>query len=190
MSKIFWSDLKSESQEHLREIYKEYLDCYETQHYNGKDTIAIKAKIEELEDLFGKNNIYPESRILNWEDVVNPNKGNFGCYDEWLAELEYNMCYFDRDIIKKTIAAIKITKIIDLGYGGKIPLKYIQENPIFCIKSQINYNPNSIMEPKYYFKIFGNANSENDLLLFRTKEDAETFLKNNEELIKDYFICK
>lgn len=190
MSKIFWSDLKPETQVQLREIYKEYLDCYNTQYYNGNDTTTIKAKITELEDLFGKNNIYPESRILNWDDVVNPDKGNFGYYDKWLSKLEDNLHNFDKDIVKKTIATIKIITIIELGYGGKIPLTYIQQNPIFSIKSHINYNPNSIMEPKYYFKIFGNANGENDLLLFRTKEDAETFLKYNEELIKDYFICK
>lgn len=90
--------------------------------------------------------------------------------------------YNPPEVIKSAIALLKIYRLIEVGYGGNIsPLEF---NNCNIMKFIINLDTNN------KFTIFNGIAIMNTHIAFHTEEQAEEFLKYEEniQLLKDYFM--
>lgn len=165
MNNNIWIELSEESKEELIEKYRSLKVMSDTNSLN---------KVLLLEELFGINNLNPKQPIKTWEDYM---KVNYSNYPPTSQLLEF-LINIDDKISNKLIATIKISKLIEAGYGGMVTeeewldydtLKYC----IVCIGITLEK-----ME-SYDGKEF---------ITFHTREQRDEFFKNNKQLCKDYYM--
>ena len=168
MNKI-WDELSQESKDKL--ILK-YRTCSNSE-----------AKI--LEDLFEKDNLNP-IKIRTWDDVLRFKLGKG--FDDMLQNYSNDLtCNIgDSKLVDKLIATIKITKIIEYGFDGLFTKQDLDEQCAFTIRLKRNIG-NYIYGNDFNFEICTDHKSC-DLLSFRSGELAQEFIKNNNVLLKQYFM--
>lgn len=129
-----------------------------------------------MEKFYGKHNLI-NPKIRTWEDIEKL---------DGLIDMEINFINIKVDNIlkKKALAMFKISKIIELGYGGNLSKEELENQDIK--KYIIDYNHTTkhfdiieLVEMFFY-----------TALTFKSRKDAEEFLTypSNVELIKDYLL--
>lgn len=147
--------------------------------------------IEDLEELYGKHNLNPEPQIKEWKDV--PLRGE-------ICDVKMGEDYFEIALLKsefyeklflKIIATARISKIIELSYGGMVTeeewkksASYNIEDALWTIVCECK---KEYQEPQ--FRIACNW-EQVDFLSFHSKELAEKFMshESNRQLVKQYFM--
>ena len=175
MENKFWKDLSKESKEELRLEYKSQSDS-EIPGFWMKTC---------MEALFGKENL--TDYINTWDDVVGKN-GKYVDSDYFVGQyitgntdgIIYPREQTSSDIIAKNVAAFKIYKLIELGYGGVIKKEDLFDG--HCVWSIIPHIDKSSKRVSYCVI----KDDSCHLLSFHTKEQAESFLDNNFDLVKSY----
>lgn len=132
-----------------------------------------------FENLFGKENL--QSKIKTWRDV----EEYFTDIDLELGDIiesSINYSHCSIQLISKCIATLKISKLIELGYGG-IMTEEEWENTEFKKYGIIckPYNKELFIKDIW---------SEQCFISFHTKHQAEEFMSypENLELVKQYFM--
>lgn len=156
-----WAELSLDSKGQLIEYYK---------------NLKSSSNKDFLEDLFGKENLSTED-IKNWQDFSNQFDEDceiFGKLDYVWHDLKGD---FSESVVKKILATLKISKIIELGYE-KVTLDEFRSNDsAFFVIWARNDKKIEVIESYDY----------DDLLTFRSYDEAKEFLNNNINLLKDYF---
>ena len=166
-----WNELSEESREIIRQEYEDLQGSCE------------KGRIDELELLFGKENLNPRLPIKTWED-----------YEKTLTEEELNsfkqtindICYVSsmkhgcHNISQKIIATLKIAILIEVAYGGTV-----------TGKEWADTTKEKFVIVHYDGKLDSKAmtcNNLKDFIAFHTEEQRDEFFKNNEQLCKNYYM--
>lgn len=182
MENKFWKDLSDESKKDLRLKYNSQQD-------NETSGFWMKSCMEAL---FGKENL--KDVIGTWDDVIDK-KSKYIDSDYFVCPyisgntdgIVYPREQTSSDIIAKNVAAFKIYKLIELGYGGVITNEE-WENPStnkYCIHLTVAKD----IEKGYKigFKVH---NSTKHFIAFHTQEQMTRFMSypENIELIKKYYM--
>ena len=166
-----WNELSEKEKAAIRKSYKEAVD-------NNLVTDQVLWKT-----LFGDENLNPQ--IKTWDDVINecvannPEANNI--FDNYVLVRDVVSC---PDVIKRKLeAAYRIAVLIELGYGGMITneewRESTQKHTIDCV-STLRYAPEKL--------VTGVSLHSRHLIAFHTAEQRDEFLKNNEQLCRDYFM--
>lgn len=159
--------------EKARKIYSEN----EPQHVIG---VISKA----LEEIFTKEELSPEPKYKNWEELVNS------------GEVKRMMILIDKDnsytiknsnswVERKALSTLKISQLISY-YGGEITPEEWNDSDQW--KYTINPTTYGRELDNAEFKIVKVTNrSRYRFLAFHTLSQAELFLKNNMDLVIDYY---
>ena len=139
-------------------------------------------------DLFGEYNLFPERRCKKWGEYQNRTcsdiifgKGKYG----WNIDIK-GVSFVNPYILNMMISIPKIFNLIEDSYGGVVDPQYMKENPVWTIIPKLNFN-NLIYEPDIVFEVKSKTD-EFGFLLFKTEEYAKEFLKNNQELVEDFYL--
>lgn len=139
-------------------------------------------------NLFGEYNLFPERRCKNWGEYQNRTcsdiiveKGKYG----WNIDIK-GVSFVNPHILNMMISIPKIFNLIEDSYGGVVDPQYMKENPVWAIIPKLNFN-NLICEPDIVFEVKSKTD-EFGFLLFKTEEYAKEFLKNNQDLVEDFYI--
>lgn len=164
-----WNQLTEKEKEAVREAYK-----------NAVEDKLLTDKVL-WETLFGKDNLDPKPVIKTWKDYLEAIKDEQGqSLTGELDKVSMDSGYIDRDslIFRKVIATFKIAKLIELGYGGMITDDEWKNADL--AKYVIDVKTNTLSCEKFYFS--------RTFIAFHTKTQRDEFLKNNEQLCKDYYM--
>lgn len=175
-----WNELSEDYKEDHRHFYKTYKDFAEETNFY---TIC-----RQMEKTFGCHNLNPEPPTSKtWEDVEKDSKYQ----QDLITTMETNDGYyamailqtaFSKKIYRKILATAKITKLIELGYGGMVSEEEID-----------NILPLWIIRCDYKGKVFVESYKGvviDKLLTFRTRELAEEFMshESNRKLVEMYYL--
>lgn len=171
ISKETWDKFTEEEKERVRQGYKSWLYAY------NKGGIEFSIH-EEYEDLFGKENLQPEPKIKTWEDITKMDNRYHQLIDE-IIRRGYSSLW-DSKIINKIIATLKISKLIELGYGGMVTEEEwenedIRKFSIVRFQKDLSY---------------AEGRSAYEFVSFHTPEQREEFMSypENVELVKQYYM--
>ena len=184
MANNIWNKLSEEDKDLLRKSYNEMKEISN----KNKDLYEnmLEDQQKRLEMIFGKENLNPEPQIKTWEDYLESIKDKQAqSLTGGLDKVSLDSGYVNRDfpVFRKAIATFKIAKLIELGYGGMITdeewKKDTQKHIIDCAFSQRHDEARLISTVTY---------SSKHLIAFHTIEQRDEFLRNNEQLCKDYYM--
>lgn len=154
--------------------------------YNRMLTHRFKfeSEILQMEKLFGIENLKHESKIKTWSDVRFYYPDLVNRLLQGHIEMKHIYNTMSESIGDKCLATIKLDKLIELGYGGRVTIdNWIEgEKSWSVVVSSINKNI-ELRVVTTYFNL--------DFITFRSKELADEFMSypENVELIKQYYIC-
>lgn len=165
-----WHNFTDKEQE---KILKEY------NHMLGH-RVRFENEIIQMEKIFGVENLRHESKIKTWSDVK-------FYYPDLANNMIQGICELKSipdGVLDKCIATIKLDKLIELGYGGRVTIDNWKEGEkswsvvVSSINKQID-----LRIVTTYFNL--------DFITFHSKELADEFMSHpeNVELIKKYYIC-
>ena len=181
MENNIWLNLSIEKQNEILEKYLSYkekiIECQKGR--NHARHRELFGRVHELEEIFGKDNLNPII-IKNYDDVIKYKKLKNINY-----ELNLNNICEDK-IAKRVEAFLKISEIIELGYGGAVDDTDIQEGCVWIIEPYYNFNRN-FGDTKFNYKIVAKP-STIDILAFRTESQAKDFYQNNKDLIDSFYM--
>lgn len=173
MCKIIWDHLTDEAK---AEAKKEYFLLHEEGRYQQckEDVNLIKAKIQQMENLFGQENL-KTYQTKCWNEYIETTNYPKGVY----CSIMYNGFHPDKTIITKATTAVKIAELIKVGFNGKITKD--EWNDKSMIKFVIKFNPKNLS--------FDIKETIDDVtfLAFRTKLLAQEFIQYNLDLLQDYY---
>ena len=178
------SIISKESFEKLTEDEKQKLiKRYQSLLTNKKSDTLFSYKSAELADVFGEENLQPKPKIRTWDDV---NKMD-NRYHRFIDDIIRNgyMSLWNNEAISKVIASLKISKLIELGYGGMVTDNEWKDNTIekYCIV------PCDSKLSKY--KIISHVDIGNyHFIAFHTIQQAVNFISYHEnvQLISHYYL--
>lgn len=162
-----WNDLSEEKKEKYSKDYKEAMeDC-------GESALIERRKL--LADIFGSHNLNP---IKTWDDVKE-------YYKDKDIPTDYGVifgCGLGEGIADKMIATAKISKIIELGYGGVVSKEEWEDDKIrkyvvkWCAPDKHPYNDWETRR-----KCF---------IAFHTPEQRDEFMSwaSNMKLVEQYYM--
>ena len=159
-----WTDLTDKEKENIKHIYND--------HPEWEDVINA------LENEFGKHNLQPERGIKTWKDIEENN-----LIDETLEEQLGALSYWNgktKAICDKCSAALKIAKLIELGYGGMITdEEWNQVEDVPCVLWDNATNTWTIRYSR-----------NREFISFRSTSQAEEFMSyvENQRLIEQYYM--
>lgn len=141
----------------------------------------FKDRIDLLEAIFGKSELYPEPEINTWDDLVKAGKA----FTKVISAIEDGDDKDEefRPIDYKLIATDKITQLIDTMYGGVVTWNDRCNDDNYDTLYEIVID--EYMQPK--IECFETKVPQGSLV-FHTYNQAERFLKYNKDLIKDYYM--
>lgn len=118
--------------------------------------------------------------IKTWEDIVKMDNRYHQLIDE-IIRSGYSSLW-DSKIINKVIATLKISKIIEFGYGGMITNEEWKDDELD------KYTIEWLDEANYPFITCHSSRFRDDFASFHTKQQAQEFLSypENVELFKNY----
>lgn len=138
-----------------------------------------------LEEIFGKNNVC-EKEILTWDDLCKAGLThdasvsilhNDICNDGNPAESYYGL------YSRKAIATLKIAQLVESAYGGFPTDKDIEDN------SKELFHISLAIDGSIHVKPWNGNNIRAFMpLVFKTEELATKFLKNNRDLVSDFYM--
>lgn len=125
-----------------------------------------------FECIFGREAFV--TQINTWDDLE-----TMGNVMEMGAGIEVygKHCYRD-PISRKALAMMQIAQLIDAAYGGVCSPEEHHTKVLFGIDYDFANDRLNVRSSEYTY----------DLLTFHTKEQAERFLKHNEQLVRDYYM--
>lgn len=132
---------------------------------------------------FGEHNLQPKPKIKTWNDFLEEvhKDSNWSHRDEFYDLPMYDM---DDKIKAKIIAAGRIAKLIELGYGGSVTAKEWKENGAWQI---IPYREN--YDEKFKLKIVMDFQHKS-FISFHEEEQAKEFMSyhENNKLAQQYYM--
>ena len=175
ISKETFDKFTKEEKEKLRRIYSE------------AKSVGTRNPLE-LENLFGKENLQPKPIIKTWEDIE---KDGFSVEEDYLPEFNDNDMYtdaisykgkFSSKIIHKAIATLKITKLIELGYGGIVSKEEWSDKNTYKCYIVIGIEGKLVIDSSY--------ENWQEFISFHTRQQAEEFMSypENVKLLKQYYM--
>lgn len=179
-----WKELSKESQKYLQEKYKIHDDEGE-----GYDL----ALCDLLDDVFGLDNICPQKFIKTWEDIeklyekdcIKFNPKDTSIYISPDFTQVPNTFLLENNVIRKLQATAKISKIIELGYGGAITDDEWTEQdvPKYCIIPSLETKSRLKVERQLLYM-------QKQFIAFHTRKQAEEFIsyESNVLLSKQYYM--
>ena len=169
-----WNNLSSEEQQSILNTYKKAFD--EPDNFFALEYQAV------MNDRYGTHNLNPKP-IRTWKDVKNyleiiPD------FKEIVHNLDVGCC--DRKVIDKIIATYKISRIIELGYGGLVSderNKDRQINKFVIVPCEEN-------DGSVGFEIYTTCYSVDKVTTFHSISQAEEFMKyeSNLRLLSQYYL--
>lgn len=161
ISKETWDNMSNKEKEEI------------LRHYRAVKAIDNIEYITIYETLFGKENLQP--KIRTWIDVLNQTD---------IHDFVINHPDCDNKLKLKLEAIYKISKLIELGYGGMVTEKEWKDDTVRkeCIV------PCDVIDglklTTHYYP------SDKRFIAFHTKEQAEEFVyySENEQLIQQYYM--
>lgn len=148
------------------------------EYFLGTKDTNISATII-MQKLFGKENLQPEPKIKIWKDIENyleiiPD------FKEIVHNLDVGCC--NQKVTNKIIATYKISKLIELGFGGVVTDEEWKDETIrkeSIVPCDVRDDFKSIT--CYY-------HSDKNLIAFHNINQAKEFMsyKENVELVKQY----
>lgn len=180
---ITWNNIPFEEQ---NIIIKRYFDLI-----NDKNNLDVDAdtstfmilveNIEQMEMLFGKENL--NHQFKTWEDVERKCP-NIKTETDTLNYHISTCIAFDDKIERKLIATYKISKLIEIGYGGRVTDDEWRDDTLD--KFSIGW----IEDGKCPFIRCHYHRFQDDFISFHTKQQAEKFMSyvENIKLINDYYM--
>lgn len=179
ISKETFDKFTEEEKEKLRQQYSHLLKVSEDdEDWNVR--MCASSEKQSLINVFGKENLQPEPEIKTWKDI----EEYYTNVDIELGEAtkslyKYSQCPIQ--LLRKCIATLKITKLIELGYGGIVTDEEWENKDItkYCV--QYTYRKGFT----YY-----NSSSVKAFLAFHTFEQREKFMSypENRELVEQYYM--
>lgn len=172
-----WNELSEESK---NSILSEYIDLKEKLNiFKDENSIrhSVIYRVDELEIIFGKENLNKKPQIKTWDDIVNYYPEIHNSLEKGLkgiSEYEFTPIIF----LLKCAATLKIAKLIELGYGGMITDEEWRD---------ITKEKYTIYRVLDVF-VISPLGACIDFPAFHTEEQAKEFLKHNEHLCKDYYM--
>ena len=164
ISQETWDNMPEESKEKIRKKYNWYQEK------------EIDEAILEFEDLFGKENLQPKPKVpKTWDDVKNSYPKTYG--NENIDLFPYHEFAWDIKLTRKNIATLKISKLIELGYGGLVNEEECQDGwEITPIQNEL------VIQHSF--------TSDKPFVFFHTQQQAEEFMSylENVELIRQYYM--
>lgn len=165
MSNI-WNELSEESKKYIRKVFNEF------EPISANDLV----RMDLMTDLFGKENLNPKPPIKTWDDI----EKYYPDLNRALNDLLDSLINYDVDATlgNKIAATFKIYHLVELGYGGIIADEEWDRisTPKFTIEGRIKELDCDI------------THGLRKLLAFHTREQRDKFLRNNEQLCKDYYM--
>lgn len=183
ISQKTWDKFKEEEKDEFRKIYNEILTSYQDAQKQGYIERAddIFDRLLQMEIFFGKENLYFEPKIKIWKDIE-VKREDEDCYC-CAIENTLSKSYFDDKLRNKLIATFKISKLIELGYGGMITEEEWKTERLqkWCVI--VDYKDpaklsNYMTDCYYHF------------IAFHTPEQRKEFMSypENRQLIYDYYM--
>ena len=184
ISKETFDKFTEEEKRKVRELNKELSTI---RNENGDKYHYLTGSLDNLDALFGKENIQPKPKIKTWNDIKE---------GEVIQEIQENFndlgahCYIDCNyegyipskIINKMIATAKIAKLIELGYGGMVSDEEWKDNNInkYCIIWGSETNKCRYIDVCYAVHF----------IAFHTSAQREEFMSypENVKLIEQYYM--
>ena len=170
-----WHDLSEESK---KKVLEDYMSFKNSSHSHEQ------YKASAMEDMFGEHNLNPKPQIKTWEDVENyleiiPD------FKEIIHNLDAGCC--NQKVINKIIATYKISRIIDLGYGGIVSEEEWKDLKI--PKYSVIYHP-TCQDEKLKFDGDEELPTEKHFIAFHTPEQREEFMshESNRKLVEQYYM--
>lgn len=182
-----WNDLSEETRKEYREKYKSNLvdsKKYLMGDELDKSIVRSETIVKELETMFGVHNLNPQPQIRTWDDVAR-------LYPEIDADLDKAieaLCNYYKNCsiqyIIKCHAALKIQKLIELGYGGTVSNAEWKDDK--CRKYTIAYFPldgRKFVSSDYCI-------GEYEFVAFHKGSQRDSFIshKENRRLIENYYM--
>lgn len=179
MNSNLWNELSEKSREKVTEQYLKYTNALDNDDEDTNRETCLTSKIL-MESLFGKDNLNQKPRVKNWDDIEKHYPHILDFYTQTFTRLwQANEDTFDIKVFRKIVATFKISKIIELGYGGLIKDEEWENDETF-LKYAITVTRNSI--------IYEESEYDQRFIAFRTEKLRNEFYANNKQLIKDYFM--
>lgn len=181
--------ISKETFDKLSDVEKEKLRKYLNNYSEKIDNVK-----NITDDIFGKENLQPKSKIKTWEDVT---KEGFSVEEDYLCEFDnydhdkvdgfteaisYKGEFSDK-LIYKAIATLRIAKLIELGYGGTVTdEEWKSPNEKFVIKP--HYQRGKVFLEK------STSLNYKHFIAFHTYDQLEEFLSypENVELVEQFFM--
>lgn len=165
-----------EEKKKIREDYSKFTNLSE----NGIDTEERIANFHlrmKMKEYFGIENLQPEPKIRTWEDVVK----QYPHFKDDIDKLEHDILYGWNKLSEKLIASYKITKLIELGYGGMVTNEEWKDMEVkkYCItREKGKIDSDGYWVDRYFF------------IAFHTREQRKEFMSypENQELVKQYYM--
>lgn len=144
----------------------------------------FESEIMQMEKLFGVENLKHESKIKTWSDVkfYYPDLVNDMLQGTYELKRIYDKA--SDGVLNKCIATLKLDKLIEFGYGGRVSIdKWKEGEKSYCVVVSSVNKEIELRVVTTYFNL--------DYITFHTKEQADEFISypENIELIKQYYIC-
>lgn len=192
----YWANCTEEEKANLRGSYNEFLKDDSRgrsilEKFCGKHNLQEEAetnpyferKISNMEDLFGKENLQPNSKIRIWKDVEKKHPEHFSRSNAPDSMFIPSQEVRDK-LLKKVMAIYKIAILIELGYGGMVSDEEWKDDN--CKKYAITYYPQSqekFIPTSCYI-------GEHKFIAFHTYEQREEFMSypDNMKLIEQYYM--
>lgn len=188
LSQETWDKFPEEEKNDLRKFYNDKLSNAKGAEDRGFYDLAesIKDEAKEMEWIFGKKNLL-EPKAKTWRDIevfytdVDIELGRF-------TKSLGNYSHYSSQLLEKCVATLKITKLIELGYGGAITDKEYN-----TYKNSSNVYFNILCEHNGMLTIKRLSNDDEvfrNILTFRSFELAKEFMSysGNVKLIKQYYM--
>ena len=178
MSIISRETFEKFSDEEKRKVYELNKELSILRNENGDKYHYLTGSLDNLNALFGKENLQPKPKIKTWEDVA--------AQREYNIDVELNKiknAWIGYPICDKMIATAKIAKLIELGYGGMVTEEEkCSDIPYFAIFPVLGTSQLQIAD-NHSTNIYSK-----DFVSFHTRQQAEEFMSypENVELVKQY----
>lgn len=172
ISQETWDNMPEKEKEEICRDYMEWQEIAKTNPY-------FEGKISNMEELFGKENLQP-NKIKTWEDVEKHNLKTYG--NENIELFYFNEFAWESQYIRHCIAALKISKLIELGYGGMVTEEEWKENGSDKGFYYLWATPEGEIECTLIYAV--------EFIAFHSEELAKEFMSypENLQLIKDYYM--
>ena len=181
MNKI-WNELSEESKNIVLSEYKELKEKIKELPDNNSIKHHYIHRADELEIIFGKDNLNPKPQIKTWEDYEKTlSKDHIDNIKESFGDicLLPRMSMGGNPIVKKMIATYQIFVLIELGYGGMITDEEWANDSVYKYVITPANNDELCFSMHQYTRT---------LIAFHTIEQRDEFYRNNKQLCKDYYM--